>query len=131
MDRAHVGHRDGVDARDLARPLRMRGGFFHRRDQVRCLRLGIGQQQIERAIGAVVEIDHPRAAALAAARACPAQLPDAARAGDHVAGLRVVGDEIDQCGPFVPAPELLGRACEGQRPGNGDRAGLHRIHMRH
>ena len=39
------------------------------RAQVACLRLGIGEQQIERAILAVVEIDYPRSSTLADPRA--------------------------------------------------------------
>ena len=47
----------------------------------------------------VIEIDHPRAASLPATRARPAKLPDATGAGNHVARLGIMGDEIDKLEP--------------------------------
>jgi hypothetical protein len=43
----------------------------------------------------------------------------------QIARLGIVGDEIDQFGPFVVAPDLLGRAGKQLRLGNSDRPGLH------
>src|ERR1700730_2821127 len=58
--------------------------------------LGVHQQQIERAFGAMIKIDHAHAAPLARSAATPAKLAHAARLRDHIAGFRITGNEVHE-----------------------------------
>ena len=58
--------------------------------------------------GVMVEVDHPRAAALAPAFQSPPQLPHATRSWDEIASRWVVGEIIHQKYPFLIIHELVG-----------------------
>jgi hypothetical protein len=74
--------------------------------------LGLDHQQIQQSICIMVKVDHACSTALACSGPRPSDLSHAARLRDHVPGLRVGRDEVDESFALIFVPNRVGLAYE-------------------